>query len=129
MKRLLLSGLLGLAIAASVAPGCSSGEPPVRVPRSTPLTDQAEGGSSTQPAATTPGPVPVAQEARGYSSGELPATLPVSTPMAEEAKEATYWLNTATGVRHNRNCRYFGKTKQGRPCKANEGRACKLCGG
>lgn len=40
-----------------------------------------------------------------------------------------YWLNTASGVRHRAGCRYFGKTKDGRACAAQEGRACKICGG
>lgn len=43
--------------------------------------------------------------------------------------EATHWLNSASLTRHNRRCRYFGKTKQGRPCRPDEGTACKLCGG
>ena len=40
-----------------------------------------------------------------------------------------YWLNTASKVRHNNNCRYFKNTKQGRICTKNDGRACKTCGG
>jgi endonuclease YncB( thermonuclease family) len=40
-----------------------------------------------------------------------------------------YWLNTASNVRHNDNCRYFKNTKQGRICMKNDGRACKTCGG
>ena len=40
-----------------------------------------------------------------------------------------YWLNTASKVRHNNNCRYFKNTRQGRICTKNDGRACKTCGG
>ena len=40
-----------------------------------------------------------------------------------------YWLNTASKVRHNSNCRYFKNTRQGRICTKNDGRACKTCGG
>ncbi len=40
-----------------------------------------------------------------------------------------YWLNTASNVRHNSNCRYFKNTRQGRICTKNDGRACKTCGG
>ena len=40
-----------------------------------------------------------------------------------------YWLNTKSNARHNSTCKWFRKTKQGRPCRANEGRACKICGG
>jgi S1-C subfamily serine protease len=40
-----------------------------------------------------------------------------------------HWLNTQSNVRHNSSCRYYKNTKQGRPCRENEGRACKVCGG
>lgn len=50
-------------------------------------------------------------------------------PRHEVSAEATHWLNTATGTRHRRGCRYFGRTKQGRPCEPDEGAACGLCGG
>lgn len=43
--------------------------------------------------------------------------------------ESGYWLNTQSGVRHNKGCRYYKKTSQGRPCSANEGKPCKICGG
>jgi endonuclease YncB( thermonuclease family) len=40
-----------------------------------------------------------------------------------------YWLNSNSNVRHNRGCRWFENTKQGRRCGPNEGRACGQCGG
>jgi hypothetical protein len=40
-----------------------------------------------------------------------------------------YWLNTSTGVRHNRGYPHFRNTKRGRPCGADEGKACGMCGG
>lgn len=40
-----------------------------------------------------------------------------------------YWLNTSSGTRHNRGCRYYANTKRGRACGPNEGRACGRCGG
>lgn len=40
-----------------------------------------------------------------------------------------YWLNTGTGVRHNRSCPNYRNTKRGRPCGANEGKGCGMCGG
>ena len=43
--------------------------------------------------------------------------------------EKQYWLNSKSGVRHNRSCRWFGNTTNGRPCGPDEGRACKQCGG
>lgn len=43
--------------------------------------------------------------------------------------EATYWLNTSSGVRHNESCEHFQKTKRGRFCELTEGKACGICGG
>ena len=40
----------------------------------------------------------------------------------------SFWLTTSSGIRHNSECRYFGKSK-GRPCSATEGRPCQKCGG
>jgi endonuclease YncB( thermonuclease family) len=40
-----------------------------------------------------------------------------------------YWLNTTTGVRHNGSCPNYRSTKRGRPCGADEGKACGMCGG
>lgn len=39
-----------------------------------------------------------------------------------------YWLNTDSGARHNPRCTLFG-TPPGKPCGANEGKPCRLCGG
>lgn len=52
-----------------------------------------------------------------------------AAPEEETSSAPEYWLNTATGVRHNRSCRYFEDTKSGRRCGPDEGRACKKCGG
>lgn len=43
--------------------------------------------------------------------------------------ERKYWLNTDSDIRHNRGCRWFNNTQDGRFCTANEGKACGLCGG
>lgn len=40
-----------------------------------------------------------------------------------------HWLNKLTRVRHNVTCRYFANGKLGRYCRADEGRACRRCGG
>jgi endonuclease YncB( thermonuclease family) len=40
-----------------------------------------------------------------------------------------YWLNTSTGVRHNKTCKHFTKTRKGRFCGPDEGRPCGECGG
>ena len=51
---------------------------------------------------------------------------PAATPAAA-TQETGYWLST-TGKRHNAKCRYYQKTK-GIPCNAQDGIACKVCGG
>lgn len=40
-----------------------------------------------------------------------------------------HWLNTSSNVRHNSACKYFKKTKRGRLCGPDEGKACGICGG
>jgi endonuclease YncB( thermonuclease family) len=40
-----------------------------------------------------------------------------------------FWLNTSSNARHNSSCRWFGKTKRGRYCGADEGKPCGDCGG
>ena len=75
-------------------------------------------------------PEAVAPSASGTSSSS-------STSAAASAERATsksgvneksHWLTSSSGKRHNRQCRYFQASK-GRPCAANEGTACKICGG
>lgn len=61
------------------------------------------------------------------SSPESSSTQSGATPKAAPA--ASYWLNSSSGVRHNRTCRWFGKTKRGRFCTKSDGRACGICGG
>ena len=60
----------------------------------------------------------------------LALTAPIPPPAAHSSvpAEGGYWLSTASGVRHNRTCRYYMKTK-GRPCLQTEGTACTKCGG
>lgn len=52
-------------------------------------------------------------------------------PVAQKAAAATvkYWLNTSSNTRHNNGCRWYGKTKRGRPCGPDDGKACGICGG
>lgn len=45
------------------------------------------------------------------------------------AVAASHWINSSSGVRHNRFCEHFGNTKAGRYCGPGEGRACGKCGG
>jgi len=61
------------------------------------------------------------------SATPLPLTSDASPGV--QAPQKTHWLNTSSDVRHNAGCRWFGNTKSGRYCRANEGRACGTCGG
>jgi uncharacterized protein YgiM (DUF1202 family) len=40
-----------------------------------------------------------------------------------------YWINTNSGVRHNRGCRWYGNTKRGYYTNQLVGRGCGICGG
>lgn len=56
-----------------------------------------------------------------------------STSAGNSAKDVptgvSHWLNADSGIRHNRTCYLFGKSKTGRACGSGDGRACKVCGG
>lgn len=68
-------------------------------------------------------------ENTGTDAPARAATAPAEPPQAEPPEPAlTHWLSSVSGKRHNANCRYF-KTTDGAPCRANEGQACKICGG
>jgi hypothetical protein len=58
----------------------------------------------------------------------LPANGNVASTPAADAT-GSFWLNIGSGSRHNEGCRYYKNTKRGKPCGANEGRACGICGG
>lgn len=51
------------------------------------------------------------------------------SPAKEVSADVSHWLNSSSGIRHNRSCHQFGKSKGGRPCGPRDGRACKVCGG
>jgi hypothetical protein len=40
----------------------------------------------------------------------------------------THWLTLSSSKRHNSSCRYY-RNSRGRPCTADEGISCKICGG
>ena len=64
-----------------------------------------------------------------FSTIGLAFTTTIEVPKGERNKEEVFWLNTNSNVRHNKKCRWYGKTKEGRYTKKKEGRACKVCGG
>jgi endonuclease YncB( thermonuclease family) len=65
--------------------------------------------------------------------GSKKSTGKKSTNSGKSAKDVpadvSHWLNPDSGIRHNRTCHQFGKSKQGRGCGPRDGRACKVCGG
>lgn len=85
--------------------------------------DSRNGGSTQQPSgenADSPGVSSNLIE----SNNEKP-----STEQKDNSASLDYWLNSNSGVRHNRGCRWFENTKEGRRCGPNEGKACGQCGG
>ena len=59
-------------------------------------------------------------------------SLTETTPYVQKQTKktgATYWINTSSGTRHNKACRYYGNTKSGRYTSSVEGKACGTCGG
>lgn len=75
-------------------------------------------------------PEAIAPSASGTSSpsGSSAAASAERATAKSGANEKSHWLTSSSGKRHNRSCRYFQVSK-GRPCAANEGTACKVCGG
>jgi len=68
-------------------------------------------------------------EGTAAAKAARPSTKPSEKSPQKIPPTGGYWLNTSSGTRHNSKCRYFGKTKNGRPCSPNEGTPCKICGG
>ncbi|MDA8563008.1 thermonuclease family protein [Mariniblastus sp.] len=78
-------------------------------------------------------------EKNGGVTSTRPPPLPQRSSLTSSTKRKDYdrsseatrshWLNTNSNVRHNSSCRWFGHTKNGRPCGANEGKGCGKCGG
>jgi hypothetical protein len=65
---------------------------------------------------------------------QVPVTQLVPTSQLTPAKSIeraslTHWLNTNSNARHNSSCKWYGKTKHGLYCSAEEGKPCGECGG
>ena len=48
---------------------------------------------------------------------------------SDNSSRLDYWINTDSNIRHNKSCRWYESTENGRFCKKREGRACNICGG
>lgn len=51
------------------------------------------------------------------------------TKYYDDGKTYKYWINSKTNTRHNRTCRWFGKTKNGYYTNEKKGKVCGRCGG
>jgi micrococcal nuclease len=80
---------------------------------------------------SVPDPTPPWDFRRGGSKSSAtnkPAEK-VTQQVTKQSKETLYWLNTSSNVRHNSSCSNYMKTKAGRACSKDEGKACGICGG
>jgi hypothetical protein len=68
-------------------------------------------------------------EETGINNNKSPTISPKRQNVIKHEQTTEYWLNTKTGVRHNKSCRWYNNTKNGRPCGPEEGRPCGQCGG
>jgi hypothetical protein len=62
---------------------------------------------------------------------DFPGLTVAPPPIApNDDPSLTHWLNLSSKKRHNSSCeKNYGRTKNGRYCRADEGEACGICGG
>ena len=80
-------------------------------------------GDGAAPAAVVARPLPAA----GLPPARTAPSRQKDSVSEEDSESGEYWLSS-TGKRHNSTCRYY-KSSKGRPCRAKDGVACKVCGG
>jgi hypothetical protein len=68
------------------------------------------------------------QELRQALAGTRATPSPAVAQVASKDEELTHWLTSSSGKRHNNTCRWYHNSR-GRPCRADEGTPCKICGG
>jgi len=51
-----------------------------------------------------------------------------ASPQTVQPQSTGYWITSSSRKRHNSSCRYY-QNSNGRPCTADEGIPCKICGG
>ncbi len=61
----------------------------------------------------------------GYKASESSSVI----NKEDQSGAGKYWINTCSNTRHNSNCRYYGKTKEGYYTNQKIGKPCKICGG
>ncbi len=105
-----MTAVLGFVIFGRSAPRSQRAEPYVRssvsyAPMPTPLSVPAFAGIANAPL-----PAPPLEEARTAPPLEEARTA----PPFEDVQETIVWVNTRTGVVHERGTRWFGKTAEGK---------------
>jgi Ssp1 endopeptidase immunity protein Rap1a len=64
----------------------------------------------------------------GKRAGGKAAGQRKTTAESNDQQSLTYWLTSSSNKRHNSSCRWY-RASHGRPCGADEGIPCKICGG
>ena len=63
----------------------------------------------------------------GAPAGQTSSTA-IASPQTVQQQSTGFWLTSSSKKRHNSSCRYY-QNSNGRPCTADEGIPCKICGG
>ena len=64
----------------------------------------------------------------GKGAGGKAARQRKATARSNDQQSLTHWITSSSNKRHNSSCRWY-RTSHGRPCRADEGIPCKICGG
>ena len=71
---------------------------------------------------------PASSQSGAASRNALPSYVAPVQKSGGHGLTPTHWLTFPSKERHNRRCIWY-KSGSGRPCRANEGVPCKICGG
>jgi hypothetical protein len=63
-----------------------------------------------------------------HNSAALPSPPKVPGSSKEKIVQGKYWINSSSGTRHKKGCRWFGSTKEGFYTNRAVGKACGNCG-
>lgn len=83
---------------------------------------------SSAPAQPVSSPTPSSASTQPAPTASPSTPSPARVVPSKPSSAVEYWITTSSGKRHNSGCRYF-QTSRGRAGEANEGTACKICGG
>jgi hypothetical protein len=63
----------------------------------------------------------------GTAAAQTSSTA-IASPQTVQQQSTGFWITSSSRKRHNISCRYY-QNSNGRPCTADEGIPCKICGG